>query len=59
MAVAVAGWAEELQILRKQKQEAEVRLTELKNKYRAAKKNLLGKPQESICMGNLQHRANS
>ena len=32
------GWAEELQTLRKQYQEAEMRLTELQNKYRAAKK---------------------
>jgi len=32
------GWAEELKTLRKQYQEAEMRLTELQNKYRAAKK---------------------
>ena len=32
------GWAEELQTLRNQYQEAEMRLTELQNKYRAAKK---------------------
>jgi len=32
------GWAEELQTLRKQNQEAEKRLTEVQNKYRAAKK---------------------
>jgi len=32
------GWAEELQTLRKQNQEAEMRLTEVQNKYRAAKK---------------------
>jgi DNA anti-recombination protein RmuC len=32
------GWAEELQTLRKQYQGAEMRLTELQNKYRAAKK---------------------
>ena len=32
------GWAEELQTLRKQYQEAEMRLTELQNKYWAAKK---------------------
>jgi hypothetical protein len=32
------GWAEELQALRKRNQEAEIRLTELQNKYRAAKK---------------------
>jgi hypothetical protein len=32
------GWAEELQTLWKQYQEAEMRLTELQNKYRAAKK---------------------
>jgi hypothetical protein len=32
------GWAEELQTLWKQNQEAERRLTELQNKYRAAKK---------------------
>ena len=32
------GWAEELQTLRKEYQEAEMRLTELQNKYRAAKK---------------------
>jgi len=30
------GWAEELQTLRKQYQEAEMRLMELHNKYRAA-----------------------
>jgi len=32
------GWAEELQTLRKQYQEADMRSTELQNKYRAAKK---------------------
>jgi hypothetical protein len=32
------GWAEELQTLRKQNEKAEMRLTELQNKYRAAKK---------------------
>jgi hypothetical protein len=32
------GWAEELQTLRKQYQEAEMRFTELQNKYLAAKK---------------------
>jgi hypothetical protein len=32
------GWAEELQTLRKQYQEAKTRLTELQNKYRVAKK---------------------
>jgi hypothetical protein len=32
------GWAEELQTLRKQYEEADMRLTELQNKYRAAKK---------------------
>jgi hypothetical protein len=32
------GWAEELQTLRKQYREAEMRLTEMQNKYRAAKK---------------------
>jgi hypothetical protein len=32
------GWAEELQTLRKRYQEAEMRLMELQNKYRAAKK---------------------
>jgi uncharacterized coiled-coil DUF342 family protein len=31
-------WAEELQTLRKQYKEAEMRLTELRNKYRASKK---------------------
>ena len=32
------GWAEELETVRKQYQEADMRLTELQNKYRAAKK---------------------
>jgi DNA repair exonuclease SbcCD ATPase subunit len=32
------GWAEELQTLRKQCQESEIRLSELQEKYRAAKK---------------------
>jgi len=32
------GWAEELQTLQKQYQEAEMRLMGLQNKYRAAKK---------------------
>jgi DNA anti-recombination protein RmuC len=32
------GWAEELQTLRKQYQESEMRATELQNKYRTAKK---------------------
>jgi hypothetical protein len=32
------GWAEELQTVRKECQEAEMILTELQNKYRAAKK---------------------
>jgi len=32
------GWAEELQTVWKQYQEAEMRLTELQNKYRVAKK---------------------
>lgn len=33
-----AGWAEELQVLRKQPQELEIKLLELQNKYQAAKK---------------------
>jgi DNA-binding ferritin-like protein (Dps family) len=32
------GWVEELQTVRKQYQEAEMRLTELQNKYQVAKK---------------------
>jgi hypothetical protein len=35
------GWAEELQTSQKQNQEAEMRLTELRNKYQAAKKTAL------------------
>jgi DNA-binding ferritin-like protein (Dps family) len=36
--ICLLGWTEELQTLRKQYQEGEMRLTELQNKYRAAKK---------------------
>ncbi|XP_023701619.1 centrosomal protein of 152 kDa isoform X3 [Cryptotermes secundus] len=38
MAEAIAGWAEELQTLRKQHQESEMKATELQAKYQAAKK---------------------
>jgi asterless protein len=37
----ILEWAEELQTVRKQYGEAEMRLTELQNKYRAAKKTAL------------------
>ncbi|XP_021928465.1 centrosomal protein of 152 kDa-like isoform X2 [Zootermopsis nevadensis] len=38
MAEAIAGWAEELQTVRKQHQELEIKSLELQNKYQAAKK---------------------
>ena len=36
------GWAEELQTVQKQYQEAELRITELENKYRAERRPLVG-----------------